>query len=272
MFYIFGSPRSGTTLLAQCLNAHSKIVVPHETDFIIPMAFIFDRIRDEYLGRELIYKLIVNSSSFSNSLGEYIDPGIVYDTVNCCEYHPASILATLYSRVAEASGAKLAGDKSPNDLDFLRILVKTGGLSSSVKIIHIVRDIRDVMLSINKAGWVSDLDLYFPRFWNSNNLYVNSIYKNDTSNYTLIRYEDLVINPKVEISKLCAFLSIDFEPGMLSPENRDQRYKGQKAHSHLYDPISDHSVCNYKKILDNATRKNYEIQACEALIRFGYEN
>ena len=30
MFFIFGSPRSGTTLLAQCLSAHSEIIVPGE--------------------------------------------------------------------------------------------------------------------------------------------------------------------------------------------------------------------------------------------------
>ena len=92
MFFIFGMPRSGTTLLAQCLNAHSKIVVPHETDFIIPMAFIFDRIRDEQVGRNLIYELIVNSTYFPNSLEEYVDARTVYDSVHSCDYSPASIL------------------------------------------------------------------------------------------------------------------------------------------------------------------------------------
>jgi hypothetical protein len=46
MLFVFGSPRSGTTLLAQILNSHPEIVVPHETDFIIPFVFVFDRIPD----------------------------------------------------------------------------------------------------------------------------------------------------------------------------------------------------------------------------------
>ncbi|QHW31542.1 sulfotransferase [Paenibacillus rhizovicinus] len=35
MFIIFGSPRSGTTLLSSVLDAHDDIVVPDETDFIV---------------------------------------------------------------------------------------------------------------------------------------------------------------------------------------------------------------------------------------------
>lgn len=270
MFFIFGMPRSGTTLLAQCLNAHSEIVVPHETDFIIPMAFIFDRVHNEQIGRELIYKLIVNAAAFNKSIGEYISAQVVQDVVQSCEYHPDSILTDLYAKVAEAAGAKLAGDKSPNDLNFLRMLVKTGGLSSNMKVVHIVRDIRDLMVSVNRTGWVSDLDLYFPRFWCNNNLYLNAIYKNDKSNYALTRYEDIVANPQKEIERLSAFLGVEFDPGMLLSEKRHQRYKGQEAHSNLYNPISDKSVGKYKTILDQATLKNYESQAREALMTFGY--
>lgn len=270
MFILFGMPRSGTTLLAQCLNAHAEIVVPHETDFIIPMAFIFDRVRNEQVGRDLICKLIVNTEAFSRSIGEYISAEIVHDVVHSCEYHPFCILNELYARVAEAAGAKLAGDKSPNDLNFLRMLVKTGGLSSGIKVIHIVRDIRDLMVSVNRTGWVSDLDLYFPRFWCNNNLYLNAIYKEDTSNYSLIRYEDLVAHPKEEINRLSAFLDVEFDPGMLDPENRHKRYKGVETHSNLYNQISNSSVGKHMAVLDHATRINYETQAREALIRFGY--
>ena len=271
MFFIFGMPRSGTTLLAQCLNAHSEIVVPHETDFIIPMAFIFDRISDEKIGRNLIFGLIVHSAYFP-SLKEYISLDDVHDAVYSSEYSAVGVLNAVYAKVAEASGAKLAGDKSPNDLNFLRMLVKTGGLSQDTKVIHLVRDIRDLMVSVNRTGWVSDLDLYFPRFWCNNNLYLNAIYRNNASNYALIRYEDLVTNPQKEIDRLCAFLNVAFEPGMLLPENRHSRYKGHEAHSNLYSTISGRSVGKYKSLLDNATLRNYETQAREALITFGYEN
>lgn len=270
MFFIFGSPRSGTTLLAQCLNAHSEIVVPHETDFIIPMAFIFDRVYNEKIGRELIYKMIVNAASFSSNIGEYINAEAVHDIVQSSEYGPSYILNALYAKIAEAAGAKLAGDKSPNDLNFSRILVKTSTLSQNIKTIHIVRDIRDLMISVNKTGWVTDLDSYFPRFWCSNNLYLNAIYKHSIHNYALVRYEDLVTNPQKEVTRLSNFLGVEFEQGMLLPKNRHQRYQGHEVHSNLYNSITDASVGKHKTILDPLILNNYETQAREALLAFGY--
>lgn len=270
MFFVFGSPRSGTTLLAQCLNAHSRIVVPHETDFIIPMAFIFDRVQDKGVGRALISKLIVNTTGFPISIGEYLDAGAVREIVYSSDYHPASILHALYERIAAAAGADMAGDKSPNDLQYVRKLVKTGGLSPGTKIIHIVRDVRDLMISVNKTGWVSDLDLYFPRFWCNSNLYLHALYGHNGSAYRLVRYEDFVTDPEKELGRLTSFLGFAYEPGMTRPENRHQRYRGAEVHANLYNPISTTPVGKHRVVLDDATRDNYVTQAREALQVFGY--
>lgn len=80
------------------------------------------------------------------------------------------------------------------------------------------------MVSVNRTGRASDLDLYFPRFWCNNNLYLNALFKDNESSYAFIRYGDLVVYPLREISRLSAFLGIKFDPGMLLPENRHQRY------------------------------------------------
>lgn len=268
MFFIFGMPRSGTTLLAQCLSAHSEIIVPHETDFIVPMAFIFDRIKQPTIGREFIYQLIIHSAAFEQSIAEYLNAEIIYEIIYNNDYHPAVILNALYGKIAELNHKKLAGDKSPNDLNFLRMLIKTGSISDDMKIIHIVRDIRDLMVSVNKTGWVSDLDLYFPRFWCNHNLYLNSLYR-EKANYSLIRYEDLVTSPEIEINKLCHFLGLEFEQTMLSPNHRHERYRGIEVHENLYKPISSHTIGKHVNLSEQLL-KDYEIQAKEALTYFGY--
>lgn len=271
MFFIFGMPRSGTTLLSQCLSAHTEIVVPHETDFVIPMAFLFDRIHDPEVGRELICKLIVNTAAFSGSLGEYVDAATVRDVVYASRYHPSDLLNALYRKIAEAAGAKIAGDKSPNDLNFLRMLVKTGGLSEDIKVIQIVRDVRDLMISVKKTGWVADLDLYFPRFWSNHNLYLNAIYRDKPARYLLLRYEDFVAAPEEHLSTACRFLGVEFQEGMLSPANRHGRYKNaDDIHGNLYQPITTKRTGVYKTSLTEEALKNYETQAREALIAFGY--
>jgi len=269
MFFIFGMPRSGTTLLAQCLNAHPEIVVPHETDFIIPLAFIFDRINDPNVGRDMLYSLIINSEKYS-SLEEYLEPQTIEEVLHSTKYHPSSVLNGLYAKLAETVGAKIAGDKSPNDISFLRMLVKVTGFAPDMKVIHIIRDIRDVMVSVNRTGWVTDLDLYFPRFWCSNNLYLHAIGMQDSEKYALVRYEDLVLEPEKEIGRLTRFLGFDFDKEMLQPEKRHPRYKEMAVHPHLYSSISDRSVGRYHSVLDDETLHRYEVQAQEAMEVFGY--
>lgn len=270
MFYIFGSPRSGTTLLAQCLNAHSQLVVPNETDFIIPVAFLCDRIREPIVGRELVVKTIINGTAFGRSVGRYLDPLEISELVRTCEYTPSGIIEAIYQRVARKAGKRLAGDKSPNDLLFLRILLKSEGISSETRIVHIVRDVRDVCASIGERGWIKDMDRYFPRFWNNANLYLRSVYRDRPGQYLCLRYEDLVVEPEQQLSRVFAHLGCDFEPAVLDPANRDPSLSRQAAHGHLRDSISSRKVGRYRTDLSSEQIAEYERQAFEGLAEFGY--
>jgi hypothetical protein len=271
MFFIFGSPRSGTTLLAQTLSAHSDLVVPHETDFIIPLAFIFDRIKDEDVGRELITKMIVNTTTFARNIGEYVSADDIRTIVYSSQYELGKLLARIYAAVAKVAGRQLAGDKSPDDLLFLRMLVKTGGITPETKIIHIVRDIRDVMVSLTEQKWVASLDLYFPRFWSNSNLYLHSLYRDSPSQYMLIHYEELVSRPKHSLENACRHLGVEFQSSMLDPATYHPRYRKVAAHSRLYEPISSIKVGSHTDKLDKTLLRSYEKQAREGLEVFGYQ-
>src|SRR3954466_13234234 len=106
MFFLFASPRSGTTLMAQCLSSHPDLHVPYETDFIVPMAFIFDRIKNPELGRSMVANLITQSAGFEKSLGEYLKPQKVREIVFSGAYRPDEIVDNLYAAAAAAAGKK----------------------------------------------------------------------------------------------------------------------------------------------------------------------
>jgi len=181
------------------------------------------------------------------------------------------MLNSLYAELAISAGKKIAGDKSPNDLLNLNGLVSQGGLDDvNMKIIHIIRDIRDVMVSLNNLKWLKDLDLSFPRFWSNSNLYLNSLYKDKKNRYLLIRYEEMVCAPENIFRKICDFLQVDFQPGMLEFRNFSPRYKNFPAHSKLYAPISRDNIGAYKKELAKSLLVSYEKQAQEALEIFEY--
>jgi len=270
MFLIVGFPRSGTTLLTQSLSAHSKIVVPYETDFIIPTAFVFDRIRNPELGKSLVAQLITEATGFNASIGEYLTAERVREIVYDCEYNFGELLEAIYSEVARSAQAQLVGDKSPNDFAFFNMFVRAGGIRSTTKILHVIRDVRDVVVSLKEQGWAQDIDLFFSRFWNLFNLYVYQSQRMNTARYRLIRYEDLARLPGEVLAGVCSFLDVEFEEAMLDPSNRHPRYRDMPAHSRLYEPITAARIGVYRDVLESTTIALLNDHAREALEAFGY--
>ena len=271
MFIIFGSPRSGTTLLASALDQNDRIAVPDETDFIIPMAFIIDRVRDPVRGRALITEMIVGTQRFGHSLGYYVSPGDVAAAVAKAAYTVPSMLEAIYAKVAHAAEAKIAGDKSPNDIAFSRVLLKNGLAKSRIKVIHIVRDLRDVLLSLRDSqpsAW-PDISAYFPRMWSQSNLMLRDSYSKTTGHYTLVRYEAFVADPSRTLRRLSKFLGVPFQDKMLDPSARAVRYKGQAHHRNLALDIRQRRG-NWREALPKPIRTRCAVQAREALEVFGY--
>ncbi len=271
MFFLFGSPRSGTTLLARMLNAHPRILVPHETDFIVPMAFACDRLADPALGRRVVADLIVGGKGFAGSLGEFIDESEVRRLVDAAAFAPGAILDTLYAHLAARQGKRLAGDKSPNDLNFVRILHKTGVLDAPRRMVHLVRDVRDVATSLQRTGWAPQAGDYFARQWSNANLYLHAVMRDAPERYLLVRYEDLVRDPERVIRRICAHLAVGFDPVMLDPAaHRHARYDTMPQHARIGSGIVDASVGQYRTGLPPALLAACETQAAEALEAFGY--
>lgn len=181
MFFVFGSPRSGTTLLAASLDLHDSIVIPDETDFIIPVAFIMDRVHDELTGKALIKRLITSTARFKLSLGRFLTEEEVAKAVDASSYSCAAVLRNLYARVAEKAGKSVAGDKSPNDLGYFGMLIQTQVLAADIKVIHIVRDVRDQLVSLIRTGWTSEPET-FPQAGRTRTLGLPSTSKTDNSN------------------------------------------------------------------------------------------
>lgn len=270
-FVILGSMRSGTTLLAQCLNAHPQLVVPDETDFIIPTAFLVDRIPDPVLGRRLVSELICGSARYAESIGRYVPPARVWEIVHTAAYDVPSIIVSLYNEVARVSGVPLAGDKSPNDLQFMRILLDNR-LFMFVKVIHIVRDVRDVMVSMHKLGWIPRLRYGYPRFWSSDNIFANNRLQGSEERYHLLRYEDLVRDPEAELAACCAHLGVDFDPAMIDVERRKgaSNHPDLPHHARTFGAIDQAGIGAYKDAFDADELAHAERLGAEGLARFGY--
>jgi hypothetical protein len=114
----------------------------------------------------------------------------------------------------------------------------------SGKVIHIVRDGRDVVCSLLKRGyryysaiarWLCDVSA--------------GITCSEDARYIQVKYENLVLNPENEIERICCHIGVQYESDMLRRNvsaNRKKPQIGSWASSPINDPISSRSVGKYK--------------------------
>ncbi|HZZ43042.1 MAG TPA: sulfotransferase [Tepidisphaeraceae bacterium] len=273
MLIIFGSPRSGTTLLASTLNKHSRISIQRESDFLVPAAYLIHRISDEKIGRVLLQAMIPNTRYFPTSLGQYLSAEDISGIVERSPYQFADLAVALYAEKARRAGKIIGGDKSPNDLMSIQILDRMALLAHpDVRVIHLVRDVRDVMLSLRMMNWAQPgTEDYFPRIWCNSNLHLQCIMQKHASRYYLLRYEDLVRAPQEQLQEICQFLNVEFEPEILDSNDRNIGYEQMEDHANLSQPFLSDRAFAWKKKIDDVLRRQCDEQAGEALRRFNYE-
>lgn len=271
MFFLFGSPRSGTTLLNTTLNMHSQICLPLETDFIVPLCLTHRRIGDEKAGKKIITDFINNSPRSSHALGEFLSAKEITSIIQNSEYTTASMLDNLYTALAQKAGKSIGGDKSPNDLNYVNDIINAKTFNSNIKVVHLVRDIHDVLFSIHNAKMIpmNHSKKFFPRLWSERNLYLNARFEDKPDQYHLVRYEDFVREPETEIKKICTFLGVEFEENMLST-NRTKKFDGEKAHANLNKPFDPSRIGRGKREMPENVVEHIQSQAAEGLRTFGY--
>ncbi|MCF8009191.1 MAG: sulfotransferase [Halanaerobiales bacterium] len=197
--FIVGVGRSGTSLLQSMLNAHSKIAFPPETHFIR------NYIKKKSSFRKEI-KNIINDKYLKN-LNLNIEETIL-SARNFVDFY-----TNLLKDFAKSCNKDYVGDKDPKNIENIKQINK---FFPNAIIVNIYRDPRAVIASRIKAVWSQNKPLwqhllaYKAQF----NYLINN--KNHFKNYIEIKFEELIINPEKELSKILSLLDLKFENNMLS--------------------------------------------------------
>lgn len=209
--FVVGAPRSGTTLLAAMLAAHSRLSCGPETRF-----FRFLSRRDQ---AQLLAEWPDRAIDFLYSI-RLMEPvpdhyGLTREQIHCYleKQSPSvpAILASLTEQYMERVGKVRWVEKSPEHLLFVQQIRSHFPASP---IIRIVRDPRDVALSM--VQWPNGPDDFLEALflWRDYDSKSEAFF--ETDGYCLtIAYEDLVGSPEAELKKLCAFIGEAYEPQML---------------------------------------------------------
>ena len=267
MYTIFGSPRSGTTLLAELIGAHPDFFTVSEPDLMSFAALVLTTVPEPEIGKRLIMDYVRGSARIRDAFPDLIADEEVADALHRSSYD-ANIVANIFERIARGLGIKAAGSKAPNDLLMIRTIDDAGLLGSGMKVIHIVRDIRDAMVSLDEQEWGVGLEALHPRLWSATNVYLHERLKGH-DHYRLVRYEDLVASPENVLAPVFALLGASWDEGVLDPERWQARFKDMPHHVNLRRPVGTFSVGRHTK-WDRARLEAIEHQSREGLERFGY--
>lgn len=213
--FVVGAPRSGTTMLAAMLGSHPDLAAGPETQFFskLPLATLQRAAEDNdwpYSAARLLSELILAEQSVldlfetSQEQAEAFlasrEPGI------------GAILEALTVPYAKARGADRWVEKTPNHILNLETL---RALWPEAHILRIIRDPRDVGLSMRRLPTFSDEVLPNIYIWQRWNAQAEDFFASDPKAMTL-RYEDLVDDPEFHLRRICDRIDLGFDPAMVA--------------------------------------------------------
>jgi hypothetical protein len=205
--FVVGVARSGTTLLRMMLDAHPQLAIPHETHFLPEVVPTWDGYPPDPLAAAV--NLLRQRDGFAH-LG--LDPDLLLAT--CREHavdNPGDLVRTMYRLYAQRHGKPRWGDKTPPYLESMPEVVE---LLPEARFIHVIRDGRDVAVSLRNAWFGPTTIADAARCWRDA-ITAGRAAAASLGSYREIRYEHLVRDPSRELGRICEYLDLRFSPRML---------------------------------------------------------
>ena len=223
LVFIIGAPRSGSTLLARMLGAHSRIEAPAEPHIMSPLAHLgyYDRIDQapydpiiSQIGiRELVADLPHGEDDYLNALRQYTN--------------------ALYAGLLQKHPADLLLDKTPAYALVLDFLVR---LYPHARYVVLTRNPMAIWSSVIESFFDGDhemahrhnpiLERYVPA--------IARFLRERPAPIHPIRYEELVKAPEDHMRSLSEFLGLNFEQAMVDYGDADNPTSAARG---LGDPM-----------------------------------
>jgi len=190
--FVVGAPRSGTSLVQSILDAHPHIVGPEwESGLFVALDLFFNGDLVKFLQVRPKFPLT------RSDLVEWARDGV----------------ARLFERLAEAAGKQRWSEKTPAHVLHMKLIVE---VFPGAQFIHIIRDGREVVRSLQNQPWTPNGIRWSVRTWME---YVragrDAGRELPQSQYHEVRYEHLTANPETVVHGLCEYLGEPFDPATL---------------------------------------------------------
>jgi len=275
-FFIVSSPRSGSTLLRLLLTAHPALCIPPESKFLVrlherfgakasldPAAlaeFVTHLYRDKKFSEWGIPEDLLREKLFSAApLG-----------------FPAAVTMVYRTYMEKTwTEARIWGDKNPG---YRRHIPTILSVYPEAKIIHLLRDVRAVYLSMKNVALKNGKRPLgkIARATQKWQMAIHEIRRHERpAQFLTIRYEDLVTETEATLTRACEFLGVNFDARMLEfyadnaarglvPQNRLAK------HANTLKPVTTQRMNAWQSELDRIEIEAIEYRNRALMDELGY--
>jgi len=280
--FVVGATRSGTTLLRLMLDAHPEVGIPSETHF-------FHKLIKRGERRRLTPELMADTIITHKRWGDFrLDPDDLRARLGAVEpFNLSDGLRAFYGLYAEKQGKTRWGDKTPG---YLRYMRRIEWVLPEARFIHLIRDGRDVALSVLPMNWGPETIIEAAELWVER---VTLARENGTTvqHYMEVKYEDLIADTETELRRVSDFLELPWDAAVLDYHERAEERLKEKArdlprkasrgdqpaaarmasHAMARKPPDPKRIGRWRTEMSREDRETYESVAGDLLAELGYE-
>jgi hypothetical protein len=235
--FLVGCLRSGTTLLQRLVDAHPEIAVIHETQWLPRWYERRVGLTEEGVVTPKLLAKLVEHPRFARL---ELDPDRIAKLIeNGKPKHYARFVTEVFDLHGEVKGKSLVGEKSPG---YVRHVPTLHALWPRSKVVHLIRDGRDVALSVLDWKKKESTAGRFPT-WDEDPVTTTALWWEwhvrlgreagahlEPGQYYELFYESLVDDPERECDELCRFLGVPYDDAMIRfYEGRMRPKPGRRA-------------------------------------------
>ncbi len=236
--FIFGFPRSGTTLLRSILSQHSQITLVNEPELIWAMRYAGYDIESKFSKDDR--SLLINKLKRIGLCRKHLERNA--ESVKTAFLHSDGTLSfkEIFEKLLPKPNENQVvwGEKSLNNLFFIKEILS---MYPQAILIHMIRDPRSAILSYYQktrrgtSGENSNIEYGFHASWLPTVLFFqkqSSLWKYwmtiakqskqsiSSDNWMEIRFEEFLINPQKYLRAVCELIGIDYEARMVESDSR----------------------------------------------------